>query len=1062
VSKVDLLLEAERRGILPADKKPLLDEARKRGLIPSEDGGEDTSGKNRSDWSPEMRAEYRDRKKFLDDNPAFQGGYADRATQSGLLEGGDELSAGLETAVDVPFAVLRGESPDIVGRFNKNWAGAQAYRDTTMENTGGEGFSFADLIGGLATGAPRAIASGVAAAVPTMWEAAKTGAVVAPAFGGATRFLADEGSVTDRAAEALDPRALAFDVAIGGGLGAALHGAGTALERRAARKQEAQATRAETARVASLDAQAEGIELPAVALTENPAIQGVASGLSNTIFGGPLRRQIDPAIDALEGRVRDTIAVNAGGAVPTPQNAGEAIQGNLRNLLTERSTPSGNIRGMPDDELSRITGPIADAGFLPNRPVVPQVPPRTVAEQSPDPYYTPPSASSPNQTPPYDPVQPQYREPDPAMFNPSAEELARVSRAQTTLLELEQALPNAIAARDQSFEQLAGFAQQYPKVFKVTTGEGGARSISVNKRVQDAIDRYRNYDEYANTWEGTLGGVTANEFKAAQLMHNTKRYVVDVNASKVDETTSNIERWRKESEKLTADMENRRIKGLEQERVRLRKDEDQRVSKINAEREAEAKRLAEVNAEGTARTVAETRARMETDRLRQIAEQDAQTQTRAAQAAADDQYQTDLAAAKRDGVGEFRPGRTGETYPTDFDAAYELADRAAPSGNLGNVLGSRSDPPLSTNMARLLDDIASERRGSDPNFSGYKSGQVFGADGTGPLDDRIVRHLRQTVGDDVAERIVMLAERRRLNQATTGNQGLRDIRTEIGRALGEARRAGRTPGETRALDEATLSRLYDAFSTDRNALLTARGGERAVQMYGQVDPAYRSYINDLRKPLSKVFGDKVNSVDALNKLVEATRPGGNADLLRSYYRVMQEKGNPAQATSLLLRHMTEGGMEGFLKSYRNLSPDARRIMSEGSSSEIMQSLDRLSRIGGQLERFGRGNNANEWERFTQRATNPGHVMAGIMMFINVPMAIGGALGANAASRVLSSRWFANWLRTAPEHLPVGARREAWDRHASRLAAQIQANLGVSDKDAEAVADAVGEQRTEGN
>lgn len=37
MSKLDLLLEAERRGILPADKKGLLDEARRRGLVP---GGE--------------------------------------------------------------------------------------------------------------------------------------------------------------------------------------------------------------------------------------------------------------------------------------------------------------------------------------------------------------------------------------------------------------------------------------------------------------------------------------------------------------------------------------------------------------------------------------------------------------------------------------------------------------------------------------------------------------------------------------------------------------------------------------------------------------------------------------------------------------------------------------------------------------------------------------------------------------------------------------------------------------------------------------------------------------
>lgn len=39
--KTELLLEAERRGILPADKKPLLDEARRRGLIPG--GGASSS-----------------------------------------------------------------------------------------------------------------------------------------------------------------------------------------------------------------------------------------------------------------------------------------------------------------------------------------------------------------------------------------------------------------------------------------------------------------------------------------------------------------------------------------------------------------------------------------------------------------------------------------------------------------------------------------------------------------------------------------------------------------------------------------------------------------------------------------------------------------------------------------------------------------------------------------------------------------------------------------------------------------------------------------------------------
>jgi hypothetical protein len=43
-SQVELLLEAERRGILPPEKQPLLNEARNRGLIPSATLEESTIG----------------------------------------------------------------------------------------------------------------------------------------------------------------------------------------------------------------------------------------------------------------------------------------------------------------------------------------------------------------------------------------------------------------------------------------------------------------------------------------------------------------------------------------------------------------------------------------------------------------------------------------------------------------------------------------------------------------------------------------------------------------------------------------------------------------------------------------------------------------------------------------------------------------------------------------------------------------------------------------------------------------------------------------------------------
>lgn len=1069
-SKTDLLLEAERRGILPENKKPLLDEARRRGLVPGAETHQPKDAPDRSDWTPGMKEAYRLRneekrglkEKGMDVSPGSQR----RLVQSGSFGAADEILAGVETGFDLLAGPFRGDKRSVRETFNENWAKQQADLDQMYEETGGRDLSFSDLAGGFVM-TPVAAA---AAAAPTLWQGSKTALKYALPTGAAARFFGSEGGVVERGQAAADPKAIAFDAGAALTLNALLHGGSALRQRSRDRRQQQVADSADLVR----EADQEGVNLPGFVITGNEAVQGTAAGLGNTVFGAPVRNAVNPAIERVEQRVQEEIARGAGGAIPTQQAAGQQIKDDLRYLLTERSQPAANVRELPDADLQRITGPIGQDGFLPNRQTVAPVQPRPVQDQPIEPYYQQPTIPD---NPPFEVEAPRYRDVDPNAFRDDPTDLATLNQLESKTPELRQRALKEEESSRQFQSTVRSYAQKYPNAFRIVT-EGGRERLQVNAQLREIVENTLSYESAINppplTQRQMVGGretivstgmgewnrrkklaeyarkFTKEEYQLAEQMRD-----VDLSASLMSTKTRNVyERHVAEIDKIKQRMSAKRDAAIETERRRIIDEENARVAKLNEERAAHAKANAVPDAEARARRDAQVRANQETDRLRQEAAREAEEETRRIQQIADEEYRAELSRAQQNGVGQFRPGRSGETYPTDFDAAYESAARQAPRGNLGNPLGFRGsdvEPATQTRITQLLDSIATEARGTTPTMKGYKEGQLFGPDGRGPLDQRVVSHLRNILGNEVTDRLVYLADLRASGKAAPGYQAWNDLRTAIGRELGNARRGGQTPGMTQGPDEATLSRLYDAFSGERDAILRARGGDRAADMLGQIDPAYRSYLHDLRKPLSKVFGDNVNSVDALNKLVDATRPGGNADLLRSYYRVMQEKGNPHVATSYLLRHMSEGGLEGFLTSYRNLSPDARRIMFQGAAREMGESLDRLARIGSRLERFNRGRGgADSWERFMNRAASPGHVMIGLTYFISAPAAITGALGANMASRALASRWYTNWLRSAPAHLPA-ANTEAWRRHVARLTGMMQSNLGVSDEDAEKVA-----------
>jgi hypothetical protein len=331
-----------------------------------------------------------------------------------------------------------------------------------------------------------------------------------------------------------------------------------------------------------------------------------------------------------------------------------------------------------------------------------------------------------------------------------------------------------------------------------------------------------------------------------------------------------------------------------------------------------------------------------------------------------------------------------------------------------------------THTAQLLERFALEGRRKGQQ-TGFKPGQLFDEDGR--LRKETIDYLRPKLGDEVTDLLAYLSERRAKNQFTPGMQGLQDMRTMAGqriRGLGKD-----TPPE--------LRRLYQAIDQDIDTF--ARGAGQRGDVYRtqreQIDRAYEQFINEIKKPLETVFGERVDSAAALATLVKDTQAKGKTDRLRAFYRVLEDKGDRLLGTGWLLNDMARGGLEGFLTAYRGLSPDARAIMFQGPARELGQRLDAMARAGGRLERYAKA--ARGDFKVDLRTSNVGAALFG---YLNLPLAIKTAIGAEGLARLISSKWFGGWLKAYPvDKVPKSAE---WQSHMARFRGLATETLGLSD------------------
>lgn len=1038
---------------------------------------EETGSDQRTDWTPEMREAYQGRRATIEaqekrDLPG-QGSVRRGSRQivhGATFGGSDELAAGVQTVLETPF-----KSGSFRDRFNQNWAAEQASLDDARGGSTPLGGA-EELLGGFTTGVPRMVA-GTAMRAPTFWEGAKeavkTGAKYGPVFAAGHTFLDTEGDIGDRLENV--PEAALEGLIYGPLVALGLHGGIAGIN--AARSAAAARRQSRAGRTAPIvdDFRESGVPEFPPALSDSGLVEGTATSLAGTVFGSSLRTGARRSIEALEGRVQDELA--AAGGVRTPAEAGEQQQTFLRHQLTGRSRPREDIDTMSREQLQDISGVAPDPGYRPDPVRVPPVAPKPVTPVTADAYLNSVRDGVPQVSPKYAPEEvprpitlEEFRSPDPA---PRVDAEIVAKRA-----ELDQLRANTEPAARAFAEEQSTLADEIGRAgFTVEEHKGGAFSLrrkGVWGMTDDPIEYYsngrpdnyaeRNYEATARKkyGKGNVRGESAAKpyLDAAEAIREVRKGTDQIAAKYAQVRTRGaaIEQARKQiaqiekdivkaeaaateriaKERGTAEQKQREdyIKAVEVENERVRLANEQARIMADDAAMAETDRLRE-EAVSAVRETAEQGAAARTRQFERQAAEDARKETARLQVDAEATQAADLAERRSRASEPFVVGRSGESYPTEFDAAYRAVDLNTPKVQR-NALGTRetkTTPAAGSNTTRLLESFADEARSSG-KLPGYK-GQVF--DDAGRLRQDLVDYLRPRLGEEVTDHLVYLSERRANYQFPPNVRGMHSTRTEIGREMADAGR-GKPPGAPRGANEAMLARYYKAYNDDIVSAREAGGGHISAQQRAQVDRGYQEYTQ-LRSSLAKVFGEEVNPVQAIDTLVKSTQRGGNIDQLRAFYRVVDDKGDRLTATGAVLHRMAEGGLEGFLKSYRSLSPDARRVMFQGASREFGASLDRLARVGGRLEAYT--NVAREGYNIdVTRLARPGNIVFGLLGYLNIPLAIQGAIGAEAASRLMSSQRFGQWLKGASNVIERGPQSVEWKRHVYRLGVIGQELLGL--------------------
>jgi transposase len=456
--------------------------------------------------------------------------------------------------------------------------------------------------------------------------------------------------------------------------------------------------------------------------------------------------------------------------------------------------------------------------------------------------------------------------------------------------------------------------------------------------------------------------------------------------------------------------------------------------------------------------IATTRAMEETQARELAAAEKAKLETELRQKQHEKDFYEDLERRKHAEPVPF--GKGGATnYEDELNARYaQLKDnQAVIQGNILGRKGTDNHPGHGTEVSNVLDRVMREANRL-LRIKSYRG--LF--DEEGKLSKEVIDYLRPKLGKDITNILANYGEYRALGRVTPGTQGQYEFKTLIGQKLREAQK-DYGPGGRVLEDVGILKSLYGAMEKhlDQAQGAAAMRGVVGLEQRKATSKAWSEFENNIKYPLRRVFGDDVIPGDAMKYLINATQrgKGENAEALEAFYRVLSDKGSDAERaemTGYLIRHMFGGNtpherVTNFIKTYDNLSADAKNIMFAGVNRDMGLSLDRLVNVARKTERsIGLGDSS---EGNLKRLSHVYNVIGAASVFSGMPIAIKVALGAEGAARLmLSAKWYGGWLRAMP--VEKGPFSPEWARHVNRLRGMAAETLGLDEATADRLRDTV--------
>lgn len=983
----------------------------------------DLRGKGpRRRWTPEMWKAYDERKKLQDDGVIRKPGTSDLIANAAAFGWADEISAGIQTPFSYAWDRIKGRRTSFSDLFDRNWAEQQASLDTAKENAGGGGQLFAGIAGGLSGAAPAKVAATAANAVVPLASQLKEGAK----WGGIYGALYGAGEAEGNVAERLPSAALGG--LIGAGSGAATVAGLRGIEKHitkpiSRRRRLSKIKTARQAREAEQDFIRAGVEPFTPALSPSETTRATAAKLQGTVFGSSLNRAANNTMDGLEQAVTR--------AVPrqTADQSGSVVQKMVKDQVDLRSLSKEQVEALSPAQRSSAIG----LGLAHKR--YPSPPER------PDPatFYEEPTLPTPRKISDAEveaampqTVRPELKirelteaelQPDLALATNYQKHLGLFRQIDQQHRKIETRLEDLRAEHGKLAQEFNDIAP--PRDLGMPAGPARDRHRESNKERFDkwhqalldrgitpaqASDRIRQIEPRLRQIESERAALskklTAIDIESQRAsFQKTHQEFTEAKNKKVHEAAQKAQREAQEAADL--EYKQQRDQDFLDTRKRLEDAEEQRVSHYTTQAgysalEREARRKADALADEHFKTLKDNYAELK-DRL--DVNQDA----------------------------PFQLGRSGESYKTEFDIAYTHVDENAPTV-LRNILGARNDTQLS-NTAQLLDELAQTQRRL-LRMPGYKNGRPF--DENGAVRPEILSALSERAGPELANVFRALSERRRRGQFTPSISGVREIRTLIGQALGDIRRAKRHDPTSKTTDEAFLERLYGAVAKDLQTFLKeAPDGLIAARQYAQVDEAYRQYLTEIRRPLRVVFGEKITPEQAIQRLVKATtKDEGDINLLRQFLRIADDRGERQVAVNAILSHMSQDGVSKFMKALVGMSGTAQRELFSGVMAPLGKQLQAILAAENRMRRF-----QNRQQPGLDSLARQGAV-AGVLGYISTPAVVTAALGSEVAARVLASQAFKKWLLALPRVRSKTVPHRT--RHALRLHAILLEQGGVND------------------